>query len=140
MNVLRHHHVSDKREIVALANFTENLEKEMTRAFGAQQRHATIATASNEMQLAQSIAASEAWLHPRNPNPSNPEGFGTPHGSRELSSELVVWYYPPGRHVNAKNNKEGLATRQLLGAWLCRPHLWSGMRLCVFSLAPLLEC
>ena len=112
MNVLRHHHVSDQREIVALANFTENLEKEMTRAFRSQQRHTTITTANNEMQLAQSIAASEAWLHPRNPNPSNPEGFGTPHGSRELSSELVVWYYPPGRHVNAKNNKKGFATRQ----------------------------
>jgi hypothetical protein len=28
---------------------------------------------------------------PENPNPSNPERFGTPHGSRELSSELVVW-------------------------------------------------
>ena len=64
------------------------------------------------MQLSESIAASEAWLHPENPNPSNPEGFGTPHGSRELSSELVVWYYPPGRHVNAKNNKKGFATRQ----------------------------
>jgi hypothetical protein len=22
-----------------------------------------------------------------------------------------VWYYPPGRHVNAKNNKKGFATR-----------------------------
>ena len=37
--------------------------------------------------------------------------FVTPHGSRELSGELVVWYYPPGRHVNAKNNKNGFATR-----------------------------
>jgi hypothetical protein len=52
-------------------------------------------------------------LDPENPNPSNPEGFGTPHGSMELSSELVVWYYPSGRHVNAKNNKKGSATRLL---------------------------
>ena len=30
----------------------------------------------------------------------------------------MVWYYPPGRHVNAKNNKKGFATRlwQLEGA------------------------
>jgi len=109
--MFRHHHVSQQREIIALANFTQNLEKEMPRALRAQQRHAAIATAGDEMQLAQSVAASQAWLHPRNPNPSHPEGFGTPHGSRELSSELVVWYYPPGRHVNAKNNKKGFATR-----------------------------
>jgi len=70
------------------------------------QRRATVTTASNKVQLARSIAAA-ALLHLENPNPSNPEGFGTPHGSRELSSELVVWYYPPGRHVNAKNNKKG---------------------------------
>jgi hypothetical protein len=56
--------------------------------------------------------ASEALFHPESPNPSDLEGFGTPHGSRELSSELVVWYYPPGRHVNAKNNKNGFAIRQ----------------------------
>ena len=115
MNVFRHHHISDQREIIALANFTQNLQEEMPRSFGAQQRHATITTASNKVQLAQSITASEAVLHPQNPNPSNPEGFGTPHGSRELSSELVVWYYPPGRHVNAKNNKKRFATRLLRG-------------------------
>jgi hypothetical protein len=113
MNVFRHHHISDQREIIALANFTQNLQEEMPRSFGSQQRHATITTASNKVQLAQSITASQAWLHPQNPNPSNPEGFGTPHGSRELSSELVVWYYPPGRHVNAKNNKKRFATRHL---------------------------
>ena len=58
--------------------------------------------------------ASEALFHPENSNPSDLEGFGTPHGSSELSSELVVWYYPPGRHVNAKNKKKGFATRQQL--------------------------
>jgi hypothetical protein len=68
------------------------------------------------VQLTQSISASQALLHPKNPNPSYPEGFGTPHGSTELSSELVVWYYPPGRHVNAKNNKKGFATRHLQGS------------------------
>jgi hypothetical protein len=92
----------------------------MPRSFRSQQRHATIATAGNEMQLGQSIAAAQVLLHARNPNPSNPEGFGTPHGSRELSSELVVWYYPPGRHVNAKNNKKGCATRLMLGPYVTR--------------------
>jgi hypothetical protein len=115
MNMFRHHHVSQQREIIALSNFTEGFEEEIPRAFGAQQRRATITTASNEMQLAQSITASQALFHPENPNPSNPEGFGTPHGSRELSGELVVWYYPPGRHVNAKNNKPGSATRPPAG-------------------------
>src|SRR6202046_5886609 len=83
----------------------------MPRAFRSQQRHAAITTASDKVQLTHSITAAQALLHPENPNPSNPEGFGTPHGSRELSSELVVWYYPSGRHVNAKNNTKGSATR-----------------------------
>src|ERR1700735_3861023 len=83
----------------------------MPRAFRPKQRLATITTAGNKVQLTQSITAAQALLHPENPNPSHPEGVGTPHGSRELSSELVVWYYPPGRHVNAKNNKKRFATR-----------------------------
>jgi hypothetical protein len=112
MNVLRHHHISDQREFISLPNLTENFEKEMPRSRRTQQRHAAITTAGNEVQLAQSITASQALLHPENPNPSDPEGFGTPHGSMELSSELVVWYYPPGRHVNAKNKKKGFATRR----------------------------
>ena len=111
VNMFRYHHITDQREIVTLSNFTENLEKEMPSPLRAQQRRATITTACNKVQLAQSIAASQALLHPKNSNPSNPEGFGTPHGSRELSSELVVWYYQPGRHVNAKNNNQGFATR-----------------------------
>jgi hypothetical protein len=46
------------------------------------------------------------------PNPSNPEESGTPHGSRELSSELVVWYYGPGRHADGENiETKGFATR-----------------------------
>jgi hypothetical protein len=64
-----------------------------------------------KVQLTQSIAASQALLHAQNPNPSHTRRVRHPHGSSELSSELVVWYYPPGRHVNAKNNKKGFATR-----------------------------
>jgi hypothetical protein len=71
MNVLRHYHVSDQREIKALSNFTQYLEKKMPRSFRPQQRHATITTASNKVQLAQSISASQALFHPENPNPSN---------------------------------------------------------------------
>jgi hypothetical protein len=37
------------------------------------------------------MTASHALVHPANPNPSNPEEFGTSHGSRELSCELAVW-------------------------------------------------
>jgi hypothetical protein len=60
------------------------------------------------------MTASHALVHPANSNPSNPEGFGTPHGSRELSSELVVWYYRPGRHADGENiETKGFATRRL---------------------------
>ena len=113
MNMLRHYHVPQQREIVALASLTEGFKEEIPRSFGAQQSRTAITTASNKVQLTESIAAAQAWFHAENPNPSDPEGFGTPHGSRELSSELVVWYYPPGRHVNAKNNKKGFATRPM---------------------------
>jgi hypothetical protein len=111
--MLRHHYITDQREIIALANFIQNLQKEMPRSFRSQQRRATVTTASNKVQLTQSISASQALLHSEKPEPFTPEGFGTPHGSTELSSELVVWYYPPGRHVNTKNNTKGFATRLL---------------------------
>jgi hypothetical protein len=112
MDMFRHHDITDQCKIIALSDFTENLEKELSRSFRPQQRRATITTASNKVQLPQSIAASQALFHPKNSNPSNPEGFGTPHGSRELSSELLVWYYPPERHVNEENiETKGFATR-----------------------------
>ncbi|MGD0401614.1 MAG: hypothetical protein ABSB66_00330 [Candidatus Acidiferrales bacterium] len=113
--MFRHHYITDQREIAALSNFIENLEEEMRRPFRPQQMHTTITTAGNKVQMAQSITASQALFHPENPNPSNPEGFGTPHGPRELSSELVVWYYPLCRHVNGENiETKGFATRQII--------------------------
>ena len=48
----------------------------------------------------------------RKPEPFRPRRVRHPARVEELSSELVVWYYPPGRHVNAKNNKNGFAIRQ----------------------------
>jgi hypothetical protein len=114
--MFRHHYITDQREIVALANFIQNLEKEIPSPLRAQQRRAAITTACNKVQLAQPIAASQALLHPENTNPSYPEGFGTPHGSRELSSELVVWYYPPGRNVNAKIIRKGSPPAQAVKA------------------------
>jgi hypothetical protein len=42
----------------------------------------------------------------QNPNPSQAEGFGTPHGLRELRRELVVWNYPPCCRVNRENNRD----------------------------------
>jgi hypothetical protein len=82
MNVLGHYDVSEQREIVARSNFTQNLEKEMPRRLRTQQRQATITTASDEVQLAEAVTASQALRHFENPNPLYPEGFGTPHGSR----------------------------------------------------------
>jgi hypothetical protein len=105
----------------AIQNDLATGTKNPPRSFRAGQIHATKTTFSDEMQLVESITATQALFHGENPNPSNPEGFGTPHGSRELSSELVVWYHPPGRHVNAKNNKKGSATRRTSG-W---PDVWN---------------
>src|ERR1700735_134887 len=105
----------------AIQNDLATNTKNPRSSFGAQQSRTAITTASNKVQLTESIAATQALFHGENPNPSNPEGFGTPHGSRELSSELVVWYHPPGRHVNAKNNKKGSATRRTSG-W---PDVWN---------------
>ena len=75
MNMFRHHYITDQREIVALANFIQNLEKEIPSPLRAQQRRAAITTACNKVQLAQPIAASQALLHPENTNPSYPEGL-----------------------------------------------------------------
>jgi hypothetical protein len=49
-----------------------------------------------------------------NPDHIEIKVFATPHGSRELNSELLVWYYPPRRHVKGENiETKGLATRQV---------------------------
>lgn len=58
-----------------------------------------------------SITALQRLLHSKYSLPSHPKRPATPHRPRELSSELVVWYYPPCHHVNGENiNAKGFAT------------------------------
>lgn len=57
MNVIGHDDVTGQRETVAVAHVTENLDEQVFGAFVRKQGQASVATASNEMQMAQSIAA-----------------------------------------------------------------------------------
>ncbi len=51
MNVFGHHDVTDQGKFKALAEFCENLYKEISGMHRAQQRQALIATKSHEMEV-----------------------------------------------------------------------------------------
>jgi hypothetical protein len=59
MNVLGHHHVSDDRELVALADIIENDEKQVACATGSQEWQAPVATEGDEMEVRGAVAAFE---------------------------------------------------------------------------------
>jgi hypothetical protein len=63
MNVFRHHHVTDQRKVIPFPNLSQNLKKETACPLGPQQRLAPIATAGNEVQVTQSVAAFETVFH-----------------------------------------------------------------------------
>jgi len=55
--MLWHHHITHQPEIKALPNFVENLRQKITRVCGGQQRLASVATAGDEVLVAQAIEA-----------------------------------------------------------------------------------
>lgn len=61
--MLRHDHVSDKRETVTVAHFSENLHEEMPGARGSEQGQSTVATKGNEMQVVLTVAATQSFGH-----------------------------------------------------------------------------
>jgi hypothetical protein len=91
MNMLRHHHVSQEREIVSCADFTQDLQKEIARPLGIQQGHAPVATARDEVQVSRSIAAFQAVFQRRDSaHPSTEEGCGTHSGQGTQSLRTGV--------------------------------------------------
>lgn len=63
VKVLGHHDVPEQGKIVAIANFTQNFQELIACPLCAQERQPPVATASDEMQMAQSVAAFQAVLH-----------------------------------------------------------------------------
>jgi len=63
MNVLRHHHVTDERELIDLANFIEDFQKHVAAARRAEKPSSAIATTGNEMQVPLAIAALRFFMH-----------------------------------------------------------------------------
>lgn len=63
MDVLGHDHVSEKREVVAVANFPQDAEKNVAAPFGSEEGETPVTTARDEVQVARTVAAFEAVLH-----------------------------------------------------------------------------
>jgi hypothetical protein len=95
MNVFRHHHVTDQRKVVPFPNLSQNPKKKTARPLGLQKRIAPIATAGDEVQVTQSVAAFETMFHSKARTlRKRCEGCGT----RTFVSRLwliLVWYHPP---------------------------------------------
>jgi hypothetical protein len=78
MNMLRHDHVPEQREIVAIADFSENCEEEIAAVLGSEEWETSIATAGDEVEMSEAVAALEfgfAWRHA----PLIPQGVRHPH-------------------------------------------------------------
>src|SRR6185437_15657722 len=67
MNVLRHHHITDQRKVIAFPSPSQNLKEKTPRTLGSQQRLAPIATASDEVQVTQPVPAFESVHHLKHP-------------------------------------------------------------------------
>jgi len=63
MNVFRHHQVAHQRKPALRAYFGEYLDEQIAGASGAQQREPPVAGAGNEMEVAGTVAASQALSH-----------------------------------------------------------------------------
>src|SRR6185437_3279526 len=67
VDVFRHHHESPQSKIMPLANFAQYFKEAVTRLWRPKQRHSPEATASDEVQVAQTVAALKPAFHQVNP-------------------------------------------------------------------------
>src|SRR6202046_4389466 len=84
MNVFRHHHVADQRELVTLPHLIENLQESVTLPRCAQQRAPPVTTAGDEMQTALPVTAFQSILQDRH---SKPAPFANPAKSAAPAKE-----------------------------------------------------
>jgi hypothetical protein len=63
MNVLRHDHKSEQAEVIAVADLAENLKERVARFECPKQGHAPIATARDEMPVAETISPFQLVSH-----------------------------------------------------------------------------
>jgi hypothetical protein len=56
VDVFGHDHVSEEREIVAVADLAQDFEEDVATAFGSEERQTTVTTARDEVQVSQAIA------------------------------------------------------------------------------------
>jgi hypothetical protein len=115
-----HDHVTYQRESVAVARLTENLNKGVSSANGAQKRQPPKASEGDEMQMAAPVVANEFVGHESSDKskarPSKNERVGHPERqspekqNQFLSKDVQEWYYSTVRPCQQKRAK-GWATR-----------------------------
>jgi hypothetical protein len=67
VDVLGHDHVADQPKAMSVSNITENSNEYTACASRAEKRQAVVATECDEMQMPESVDASEAFRHEANP-------------------------------------------------------------------------
>src|SRR5882762_585977 len=95
MNMLGHDDISGQSKAVAVAHLTQNLDKGVSCAHGAQQRQAPVATEGNKMQVTLAVAACQSFGHQHSdqkPRPCPQERTRTGHPqTRFVNSALTYW-------------------------------------------------
>jgi tetratricopeptide (TPR) repeat protein len=133
MDMFRHDDVAHQAEAVPVAHLAENLHENISGANGAQQGQASLASESNEMQMAAPIVADEFVGHGRkeksNPRPFKSERVGHPEKQNQSHSDDVLEWYHPCAGCRQEKKHGRVATRRLCGKQkagppaLCANHL-----------------
>jgi predicted RNA-binding Zn-ribbon protein involved in translation (DUF1610 family) len=113
--MLGHHHHPDKRELIPRTNLHEYFKKQIACANGAEKRKAPITAASDEVQVAMSVAALKTCRHAMKTSKPPPlptsKGWGTHVTSNAIGSEFIEWYHPLRGKVNCgKYANEGFGS------------------------------
>ena len=85
MDVLGHHHISDKREAEAVSDLAENLNESIPSASRAQERHAPVTTERDEMKMPAPVNPNEFVGHGGEKTPK-PRPFEKREGSATRKS------------------------------------------------------
>jgi hypothetical protein len=110
VNVFGHHDVTHQREAKAIAHLAKNIHKSISGANRAQQRQASIASESNEMQMSTTVAPDELVGHgteeKSKPRPFKPERVGHPEKLNQSPGvDVLEWYHPQVRACQHKKRE-----------------------------------
>src|SRR5208282_3831846 len=114
MNVLRHDHIADNHEALALPSLLQNREQAVAAGGGVKKRQAPVARASDKVQVMGTVSTMQSTGHtkPIVPAASYPplqktQGQGTPSFGTGKKNETEGWAtrHPQFRNGNEKRDR-----------------------------------